>query len=185
MFLNNLFLGSPFEQFDSVTWVAMDYILESKTQIDEYLFYSTTPEVSAVISESKVSNVRFYLLVFYIFISIIVFFNLNKDLYNTVKCVFTVYLQDFSFIFFFLFFFFITGGFITIWFADTSVASNFIPEFCFDYMYASPFIGQEFVDYMILPQINIALLIDENLISFFLAFFYLVIQKKAKTKILF
>jgi hypothetical protein len=92
----------------------MDYILESKIQINEYLFYSTTPEFSALISESKVSNIRFYLLVFYIFISIIIFFNLNKDMYNTVKTILTVYFQDFSFIFFFLFFFFITGGFVTI-----------------------------------------------------------------------
>ena len=174
MFLNNLFLGSPFEQFDSVTWVAMDYILESKIQINEYLFYSTTPEFSALISESKVSNIRFYLLVFYIFISIIIFFNLNKDMYNTVKTILTVYFQDFSFIFFFLFFFFITGGFVTIWFADTflvSFRSSAMINLLYDCWLVAPFAGEGIVDSIILPQINIALLIDENLISFFLAFF--------------
>jgi ATP synthase subunit 6 len=166
MLLNNLFLYSPFEQFDAVTWVLMDYLLESKAHLDEYMFYSMTPEVSGLISQEKNVNFRFIMGSFYIFVALINILSMHKETFNNYIVSFK---QDFSFIFFFVFFYFVTGGLLTIWFADVSV--DFSAE---DGFYDYPtflFIGEYFMDSIIFPQINLALLLDENLISFFVAFF--------------
>jgi len=166
MILNNLFLYSPFEQFDAVTWVAMDYLLESKVHLDEYIFYSMTPEISCLISQSAITNYKSGLILFYMFVILTYFIGQNKEIINTYIM---NYKQDFSFIFFFIFFYFITGGLITLWFADVIVANSSEDGF-YDYADIS-FIGEHLIDSKIFPQINFALLLDENLISFFAAFF--------------
>lgn len=187
MFLNNLFLYSPFEQFDAVTWVAMDYLIESKVHFDEYIFYSMTPEHKYLTSVAGSMNVIVSLIIFYIVVSLIYIWNIDHAVLeegfvkniHTAQVYFTKISQDFSFIFFFLFFYFITGGFLTIWFADVNVNVKTETGF-FEYLTGlqildaeseKPIAIRKVISSVVFPQINLALLIDENLISFLLAFF--------------
>ena len=184
MFLTNLFLYSPFEQFDAVTWVAMDYLIESKVHFDEYILYSMTPEHKYLINKAGSINVMVYLTIFYILISLIYVLHIDHDLLeeefvkniNNMQTFFKKISQDFSFIFFFLFFYFITGGILTLWFADVTLITKTDHDF-FGYDLRSlldengKLFSQKIRITSIFPQINLALLVDENLISFILAFF--------------
>lgn len=184
MFLTNLFLYSPFEQFDAVTWVAMDYLIESKVHFDEYILYSMTPEHKYLINKAGNINVMIYLTIFYIIISLIYVLHIDHDLLeedfvkniNNMQTFFKKISQDFSFIFFFLFFYFITGGILTLWFADVTLITKTDHDF-FGYDLRSlldengKLFSQKIRITSIFPQINLALLVDENLISFILAFF--------------
>lgn len=168
MVLNNIFFCSPFEQFDSITWVIVENLLESKVHLEEYIYYSITSELAPITSQNKIANFRSYLAIFYIFISLIVVLSTDKNIYKTITNYLSVYGRDFSFIFFFIFFFFISGGLLTFWFADVSI--SFTTEENFHSYADFSFIGEFLIDAKIYPQINFALLLDENLVSFFAAF---------------
>jgi len=166
--LNNILFYSPFEQFDSITWVLIENVLESKIHLEEYIHYSLTSELDPIHAQTKVTDLRSSLVMFYIFISIVILLTTNKNIYESILAYINVYGRDFSFIFFFLFFFFISGGLITLWFADVLI--SFTTEGGFHTYMGLNFLGEYLIDAKIYPQISFALLLDENLISFLTAF---------------
>ena len=168
-FVQNLMFFSPFEQFDSVTWILVDTLWESKVHFNEYIFYSTSPEITAFTSQGKVTNLQFYLVVFYAFIAFVLLASTYTEVFHVDTKIINSTGGNFSFVFFFIFFYFITGGFLTFWFADVVVEKSIEKGF-YEYIDIN-FLGEHFMHTKLVPQINLALLLDENLISFVFAFF--------------
>lgn len=168
-FVQNLVFFSPFEQFDSVTWILVDTLWESKVHFNEYIFYSTSPEITAFTSQGKVTNLQFYLVVFYALIAFVLLASTYTEVFHVDTKIVNSTGGNFSFVFFFIFFYFITGGFLTFWFADVVVEKSIEKGF-YEYIDIN-FLGEHFMHTKFVPQINLALLLDENLISFVFAFF--------------
>lgn len=168
-FVQNLVFFSPFEQFDSVTWILVDTLWESKVHFNEYIFYSTSPEITAFTSQGKVTNLQFYLVVFYALIAFVLLASTYTEVFHVDTKIVNSTGGNFSFVFFFIFFYFITGGFLTFWFADVVVEKSIEKGF-YEYIDIN-FLGEHFMHTKLVPQINLALLLDENLISFVFAFF--------------
>ena len=173
MLANLNLIYSPFEQFDAVTWIIVDYLFESKYYLDEYMFYSVAPEVNCLISPQKSVNIKFLLSVFYFIIILINI--LNLDIIKTFLEPINPYIdaikqEKLSFVFFFIFFFMFTSGLFTFWFSDVLILES--PEYGF-YDYPAFDLLAEYImeEIQIIPQINFSILLDENLISFFAAFF--------------
>ena len=146
----------------------MDSLWESKVHFNEYIFYSTSPEISALTSQGKVTNLQFYLVLFYAFVGFVILSSTYTEVFS-VNTILASIEGNFSFVFFFIFFYFITGGFLTLWFADVVVEKSIEKGF-YEYIDIS-FLGEHFMHTKLIPQINLALLLDENLISFVFAFF--------------
>jgi len=88
----------------------MDYLIDSKVQFDEYLFYSTTPELACSFNQLENVNYRFIMNLFYITILVMNILVINKNFGVTSN----TFEHDFSILFFLIFFYFITGGLLTL-----------------------------------------------------------------------
>ena len=86
-FVQNLVFFSPFEQFDSVTWILVDSLWESKVHFNEYIFYSTSPEISALTSQGKVTNLQFYLVLFYAFVGFVILSSTYTEVFSVNKII--------------------------------------------------------------------------------------------------
>jgi F-type H+-transporting ATPase subunit a len=175
MLENYLLVFSPLEQFDAVTWVLRNFIYENNVHVKHYILKGYVDLVS--IQEDS-TNMLFIIVGFYAAIIYLDMIVKNKiaiiNFMNKVQ-------GDLSLVFFLVFFYFITGGLVTFWFADWTV-ETFLPRDFTTYaivkghlinipkiLYVDP-IYWSWSKTMIIPQLNMALLLDENLISFIAAF---------------
>lgn len=173
---------SPLEQFDSVSFLIGSRVLES---VNLYSFYLFETEYSVV---ERLQNEYTSFLGLPIFrennttLFIVFIFSLYILIQTTSKNSIII-LQDFSHLFFGIFFSLFFPAAFDFVFTTTSLLSNDINsgDFFLSNQNSLGNIQNSVVDltYNIsfvwdaLPQINLSLFIDENLISFFLAFFLL------------
>lgn len=184
MILNYNVFFSPLEQFDAVTWIIRNFIYESNVHAKQYILKGYT-EVLA--TESDSIDIVFLVLFFYLAIATLDILIQNKtSISNFISDIH----GDLSIVFFLIFFYFITGGIFTFWFADW-IFEAFVPdEFTTAYGDSNTYdvvknhvFSRKKAYYPVLhsiywvpttityvPQLNIALLLDENLISFLAAF---------------
>jgi F-type H+-transporting ATPase subunit a len=184
MILNYNVFFSPLEQFDAVTWIIRNFIYESNVHAKQYILKGYT-EVLA--TESDSIDIVFLVLFFYLAIATLDILIQNKtSISNFISDIH----GDLSIVFFLIFFYFITGGIFTFWFADW-IFEAFVPdEFTTAYGDSNTYdvvknhvFSRKKAYYPVLhsiywvpttityvPQLNVALLLDENLISFLAAF---------------
>lgn len=224
MSLNYKLLFSPLEQFDAVTWIPYNWVLESNVYGKQYILKGLYPtEIWSIKSDNI--NILLLILSFYFFLGFVNILVQNK---STIEIFINKVKGDLSIVFFLIFFYFITGGFFSFWFADWAQKSfidtddhyssyHLIKHHYWNGMWwrhtsswetrtPGPF-GTEIITRgpyvhkgalfgnwaekysnivemrdqlvnlywvptktIIIPQLNVALLLDENLISFLAAF---------------
>jgi len=64
-------------------------------------------------SQGKVTNLQFYLVLFYAFVGFVILSSTYTEVFSVNKILASIE-GNFSFVFFFIFFYFITGGFLTL-----------------------------------------------------------------------
>lgn len=179
MFLNNLssfFVYSPLEQFDSATWVYTEHLFENVSTFSNYVFeteydiFSLSLLNGSLVLKSVSSPFSMVILI-------------AAFVYARLKG-YTAYLNGFSHMFLLGFLHLLTGSFIFLWFDDyvaevlkdegAQFAGSTLRNFWTNTGAAS-WVSSNFgsVGYTFNPQIDFAVVWDENFVSFLAAFFLL------------
>ncbi len=154
--LNNLFIYSPLEQFEDVTWVFYSLVLDT---VEAQSFYIFELEEN-LFRVGLLNKDSFFMDSFYVlaFVALFLFLNANK---NAIK---NEDITNFSHLFLVGFITLLSGFIFSVWFNDlvffnTAADSvNFIENTS---------VSLNSFEYLVLPQISFAISWDENMISFF------------------
>ncbi len=169
MFIQNFFNYTPLEQFDDVSWVYYDLLLEGVESYSKYVFELEYDifSLTTLNGNSIVTNLNSTLTIFSIIILLIV----------TKTMGYAFYINDFSHLFLLAFIHLFTGSIIFFWFddfiIDTFKISNEDAGSLFWNDLGSLYWKTQFggdISLIFNPQINFAIVWDENIISFLAAF---------------
>lgn len=165
----NLFNFTPLEQFDDVSWVYYDFLMEGVDAYSKYVFeleydiFSLTTLNGAI----NVAGLGSTLMII-LFITFLIF----GKIYG-----YTAHIQDFSHIFLLAFIHLFTGSIIFFWFDDFvtdlfSLTGEQGLSTVWSEIGSLHWKSQYNVDYSLIfiPQINFSIIWDENIISFLAAF---------------
>ena len=170
---NNFFNYTPFEQFDDVSWVYYNRVFEGVDSISRYVFeleydFFALSTLNGNLTLTSLNSSTILIAV----LAIIAGYSIHK-IYET-------YVSDFSHLFLLAFIHIFTGSLLFFWFDDfiseifvTTSGTNadlLLSELGSSH-WKSSFNGE--TSFTFLPQINFAIIWDENLISFLTAFLFL------------
>lgn len=169
MLFQNLFNFTPLEQFDDVSWVYYDFLMEGIDSYSKYVFeleydiFSLTTLNGAV----NIINLGSTFMII-LFIAFLIF----GKIYG-----YTKYIQDFSHLFLLAFMHLFTGSVIFFWFDDFvtdifSVTGEQGLSSLWGEVGSLQWKNQSTIDssLIFIPQINFSIVWDENIISFLAAF---------------
>lgn len=169
MLSQNLFNFTPLEQFDDVSWVYYDFLMEGVDAYSKYVFeleydiFSLTT-LNGALNIAELGSTFMVVL----FIALLIF----GKIYG-----YTTYIQDFSHLFLLAFIHLFTGSIIFFWFDDFvtdlfSLTGEQGLATIWSEVGALHWKSQYNVDYSLIfiPQINFSIIWDENIISFLAAF---------------
>lgn len=169
MLSQNLFNFTPLEQFDDVSWVYYDFLMEGVDAYSKYVFeleydiFSLTT-LNGALNIAELGSTFMVIL----FIALLIF----GKIYG-----YTTYIQDFSHLFLLAFIHLFTGSIIFFWFDDFvtdlfSLTGEQGLATIWSEVGALHWRSQYNVDYSLIfiPQINFSIIWDENIISFLAAF---------------
>lgn len=169
MLSQNLFNFTPLEQFDDVSWVYYDFLMEGVDAYSKYVF-ELEYDIFSLTTLNGALNISSFgsILMVILFLAVLIF----GKIYG-----YTTYIQDFSHIFLLAFIHLFTGSVIFFWFDDfVTDLFSLTGEQGLSTVWSE--VGSMFwksqynVDYSLIfvPQINFSIVWDENLISFLAAF---------------
>lgn len=169
MLSQNLFNFTPLEQFDDVSWVYYDFLMEGVDAYSKYVF-ELEYDIFSLTTLNGALNISSFgsTLMVILFLAVLIF----GKIYG-----YTTYIQDFSHIFLLAFIHLFTGSVIFFWFDDfVTDLFSLTGEQGLSTVWSE--VGSMFwksqynVDYSLIfvPQINFSIVWDENLISFLAAF---------------
>lgn len=169
MLSQNLFNFTPLEQFDDVSWVYYDFLMEGVDAYSKYVF-ELEYDIFSLTTLNGALNISSFgsTLMVILFLVVLIF----GKIYG-----YTTYIQDFSHIFLLAFIHLFTGSVIFFWFDDfVTDLFSLTGEQGLSTVWSE--VGSMFwksqynVDYSLIfvPQINFSIVWDENLISFLAAF---------------
>lgn len=169
MLSQNLFNFTPLEQFDDVSWVYYDFLMEGVDAYSKYVF-ELEYDIFSLTTLNGALNISSFgsTLIVILFFAFLIF----GKIYG-----YTAYIQDFSHIFLLAFIHLFTGSIIFFWFDDfVTDLFSLTGEQGLSTVWSE--VGSMFwksqynVDYSLVfvPQINFSIVWDENFISFLAAF---------------
>ena len=164
---------SPLDQFDDVTWVFYSSLWEG---IETYNLYSFELEYNLFsIWENNGAHIQYgsrSILLMFFYLTTIIYLIVNIVKYSNVK--------EFSFLFLLGFLHIFTGFILFAWFDDFVISAwsvnkesmHFFNNWIFDSNIVNFPYGEK-IDVFFFPQLSFGLILDENIISFLIAFFLL------------
>lgn len=169
MLSQKFFNFTPLEQFDDVSWVYYDFLMEGVDAYSKYVFELEYDIFSLTTLNGAVNVVGLgSTLMIILFITFLIF----GKIYG-----YTTYIQDFSHLFLLAFIHLFTGSIIFFWFDDFvtdifSLTGEQGSSIIWNEIGSLYWKGQYNIDSSLLfiPQINFSIIWDENLISFLAAF---------------
>jgi len=170
---NRFFNYTPFEQFDDVSWVYYNRVFEGVDSFSRYVFELEYDFFSLSTLNGKLSLVSLNsTTILFIIFAVIAWLSINN--------IYQSYISDFSHLFLLAFIHIFTGSVLFFWFDDfiseifvstSGTSADLVLSELGSSHWKASFNGEN--SFIFLPQINLSMVWDENLISFLIAFLFL------------